>query len=90
MINKKTAVKLQRNALDNPPISSVAELDRLIKIYCSLGFDDLEVFCTRKSANKLASAALSKGFYANTKEIKSTDDNLLYLSWSMSESIQGE
>ena len=87
MINKKTAIKLQRMALEMPPISSVSELNTLIKLYCSLGFDDLEVFCTRKSANKLATAALSKGFYANTKEIKSTDDNLLYLSWSMSENL---
>jgi len=87
MINKKTAVKLQRMALEMPPISSVEELNALIKVYCSLGFDDLEVFCTRKSAEKLASAALKKGFYANTQEIKSTNDNLLYLSWSISDNL---
>lgn len=90
MINKKTAVKLQKTALEMPPIESVSQLNNLIKIYCSLGFDDLEVFCTRKSANKLAAAALSKGFYANTKEIRSTEDNLLYLSWSMKNGLLEE
>jgi hypothetical protein len=84
MISKKTAVKLQRSSLELPPIETVAQLNALVKLHCALGFDDLEVFCTRKSSLKLLAAALNKGFYANTKAIKSTDDNLLYLSWSMS------
>lgn len=90
MISKKTAIKLRNQALSQPPISSVQELDNYVRLFSSLGFDDMEIFCERKVADKLVSAALRKGFYANTSQIKSTDDNLLYLSWTVSEYIMEE
>lgn len=87
MISKKTAIKLRNQALSQPPISSEKQLNYYIKLFSSLGFDELEVFCERKVADKLVQSALKKGFYASTNQIKSCDDNLLYLSWTVSEYI---
>lgn len=90
MISKKSAIKLRNQALSQPPINSVQELDNYIKLFAALGFDDMEIFCERKSAEKLVNAALKRGFYASSNAIKSTQDNLLYLSWSVSEYIMEE
>jgi hypothetical protein len=87
MISKKTAIKLRNQALSQPPISSVKELDQYVKLFAALGFDDMEIFCRRTVAIKLVTSAEKKGFYAYTKQIKSTGDNLLYLSWTVSEYI---
>jgi len=90
MISKKTAIKIRDQALSKPPISSVDQLNYYVKLFSSLGFDDMELFCERKAANKLVEIALKKGFYAATKEIKSTEDNLIYLSWTVSSHIMEE
>lgn len=90
MISKKTAIKIRNQALSKPPISSEGQLNDYIKLFSSLGFDDMEVFCERKHAQKLVQAALKKGFYAVTTQVKSTEDNLIYLSWSVSEYIMEE
>lgn len=90
MISKKSAIRLRNKALDQPPISSVKELDNYVKLFASLGFDDMEIFCERKFADRLVNSALKKGFYAHTNKIKSSKDNLLYLSWSISDYIMEE
>jgi hypothetical protein len=90
MISKKTAIKLRNQALSQPPITSVQEMDNYIKLFAALGFDDMEIFCERKSSDKLVNAALKKGFYAICNPIKSTQDDLLYLSWTVSEYIMEE